>query len=238
MSNAAFVPSNQLLSSLFVSTHQRLSPYLENISLTLGQVVHEPGESITDVYFPQSTIIALVLMMSNSSTIEIASVGSEGMVGLTAILGGDYTTTHSIVQIAGTAIKIPIEVLIEEFQRGEELQKFLLLYTQAQFSHISQISACKSRHNIQQQFARWLLLVHDCLQQDTLPLTHKMIATMLGVRRASITEIAISFQKQGIIQYSRGKIIILDRSKLESIACECYSNIKSEYKRLLKTKPA
>ncbi|MGB3692459.1 MAG: Crp/Fnr family transcriptional regulator [Spirulinaceae cyanobacterium] len=237
MFNGAFALNNQLLASLFASTYQHILPDLENISLSRGQVVHESGETITEVYFPQDAIFSLVLVLSNQSTTEIASVGNEGMVGLTAIWGGNSTTTRTIVQIPGTAWKLPAEVIKVEFQRGKELQKLLLLYTQAQFSQVSQIAACRSHHGIEQRLARWLLLVHDSLQKDTLPLTQKFIALMLGVRRASVTEIAISFQKQGMIRYSRGNIIIINRLNLEDMVCECYGTIKSEYKRLLKTKP-
>ena len=236
MSEANFSLTNQLLSTLFVSTYQRLLPHLENISLSLGQVIHESGETITEVYFPQTTVVSLVLTMANQSTTEVASIGNEGMVGMAAIWGGNSTTTRSIVLIPGTALKLPIEVIKEEFQLGKELQKLLLLYAQVQFSQVSQIVACKSHHPLEQQVARWLLLIHDCIGQDTLLLTQQIISVMLGVRRASVTEIAISFQKQGIIQYSRGKIIICDRPNLELIACECYDTMKSEYKRLLKTK--
>ncbi len=236
MLNAVFALNNQLLASLFASTYQHLLPDLEKISLNRGQVVHESSETITEVYFPQDAIFSLVLVLSNQSTTEIASVGNEGMVGLTAIWGGNSTTTRTIVQIPGTAWKLPAEVIKVEFQRGKELQKLLLLYTQAQFSQVSQIAACRSHHSIEKRFARWLLLVHDSLQEDTLPLTQKFIALMLGVRRASVTEIAISFQKQGMIRYSRGNIIIINRPSLEDMACECYGTIKSEYKRLLKTK--
>lgn len=124
----------------------------------------------------------------------------------------------------------------QEFQRGEELQQLLLLYTQARMVHVAQIAACGSLHNIEQRFARLLLLAYDCIRQGTIPLTQKYISLMLGVRRASITETAISLQKQNIIKYSRGKITILDRPQLETLTCKCYFRIKSEYERLLKTK--
>jgi CRP-like cAMP-binding protein len=219
-----------------VSTYQRLSPHLEEISLTSGQVVHQSCETITEVYFPQSAIFSSIIVMSDESTTEICSVSNEGMVGLAAILGNNSLTTNSVVQISGTALKLSADVIRKEFQKGEELQLQLLLYTQAYLAHISQIAACSSLHNIEQRLARLLLLIHDCLQQDTLPLTQKYISLMLKVRRASITDIAISFQSQKIIQYSRGKIIILNRFKLEAIACECYSKIKCEYERLPKSK--
>ena len=238
MSDLAFTVKNKLLSSLLSSTYQRLLPHIEEVSFETGEVVHQPNTKITEVYFPQSARFSLVLMMSDRSVTEIGSIGFEGIVGLCVVFGSDSTNTSSIVQISGTALKLPADIIKKEFQRGEELQKLILLYTQVQLVQTSQIAACRSHHEIEQRLARWLLLIYDGIQQDTLPLTQKFIASMLGVRRASITETAISFQKQGIIQYSRGKISILNSSRLESIACECYGKIKSEYNRFLNTEIA
>ncbi len=171
--------------------------------------------------------------MGDRSTIEVISIGREGFAGLPVIFGSNLTNTRLVVQMSGKALKLPGDIIKQEFKQEGDLQKLLLLYIQAQLSQISQITACRSHHEIEQRLARWLLLIYDNVENNTLPLTQKFISSMLGVRRASITEIAISFQKQGIIQYSRGQITLLDRSQLESIACECYSKIKAEYKSLL-----
>ena len=238
MFDSDLIVNNQLLSALYVSTYQRLLPHIEPISLTSGRIVHQSYETIRDVYFPQSAIFSLVLKISDSdrSASEIALVGNEGMVGLAAVLGGESNNTSSIVQIPGTALKLSKEIVRQEFNRGEELQQLLLLYTQARLAHVSQIAACGSLHNVEQRFARLLLLAFDCVQQETIPLTQKYISSMLGVRRASVTETAISLQKQDIIRYKRGKIILLDRSKLEAVTCQCYFEIGLEYQRLLRTK--
>ncbi|VEP14767.1 cAMP-binding protein [Hyella patelloides LEGE 07179] len=224
---------NKLLSALPNSVFQRLSFHLEEVSLSQGQTIHKSGELITDVYFPRQASVSLVLILSDKSTTEVGLVGNEGMAGLPVILGGKQTNSDSIVQIAGTAMKLPSQILQEEFQRGEELQKLLLLYTQAQLSQIAQIAACQSHHVIEQRLARWLLLVRDCTNKNTLPLTQKLISMMLGVRRASVTEAAISLQQAGIITYSRGQIVIVNSQLLETFACECYGKIKEEYSRLL-----
>lgn len=233
MLEASYNLSNKLLSALPHPVLERLRPYLEEVSLTQGQILHKSSELITEVYFAERASISLVLILSDKSTTEIGLVGNEGMVGLSAILGGECTTSHSIVQIAGTALKLPSQILQEEFLRGEELQKLLLLYTQAQLSQITQIAACQSHHIIEQRLARWLLLVRDYSHRDTLPLTQKLISMMLGVRRASVTEAAISLQQAGTITYSRGQITITNPQKLESLACECYGKIQAEYARLL-----
>ena len=236
MSQIDLVLNNQLLSSLLVSTYQRLLPHLEQVNLSSGEVVHQPNETITEVYFPQSAIFSLVVVMSDRATSEISLVGNKGVVSLPAILGSDSSATRSVVQVSGTALKLSADIVRKEFQRGEELQWSVLLYTRTYLAHISQLAACSSLHNIEQRLARSLLLARDCIQQDTLPLTQKSLSLMLGVRRASVTETAISFQKQNIIQYSRGRIKIVDRPALEAIACECYSKIRSQYEYMSNAK--
>ena len=232
MSQLDLILNNQLLSTLLVSTYQRLLPHLEQVNLSSGDVVHQPNETVTEVYFPQSAIFSLVVVMSDRTTSEISLVGNEGVVSLPVILGSDFLNTSSVVQVSGTALKLSADIVRQEFQRGEELQWSVLLYTRTYLAHISQIAACSSLHNIEQRLARCLLLANNCIQQDTLPLTQKSLSLMLGVRRASVTETAISLQKRKIIQYSRGKIKIINRSALEAIACECYSKIKSQYEYL------
>ena len=233
MTEVSSFSQNKLLSTLPDSVYQRLSPYFEEVSLTQQQILHQSGETIQHVYFPHQASVSLVLVTSDKTTTEIGLVGNEGMVGLPVILGGESTTTHYIVQIPGKATKLATSILQEEFKRGEELQQLLLLYTQAQLSQIAQNAACQSHHLIEQRFARWLLSVRDCTGKDRLPLTQKLISMMLGVRRASVTEAAISLQQAEVITYSRGQIVIIDSQRLESLACECYNKIQDEYARLL-----
>ena len=233
MPEASSPVTNQLLSALSDSVYQRLTPYLEEVFLTQGQFLHRSGKTITEVYFPHRASVSLVVILANKSTTEIAMVGNEGIIGLSVILGGQSTTTNSVVQIAGSATKLSSQILLEEFHRGEEFQKLLLLYTQAQITQIARISACQSHHVIEQRLARWLLSARDATGNRLLPVTQKLISTMLGVRRASITEAAIALQEAGTITYSRGQIEIVDAQKLQAVACECYSNIKQENLRLL-----
>lgn len=225
--------ANQLLMALPSGEYQRLIPYLKPVSLVLGQIIYQPQELIKEVYFPIEAMISLVSIMKDGSTTEIGLVGNEGMIGLPVLLGGNYTTNRVIVQIEGNALKMDADVLRREFERGEQLQKKLLLYTQARLTQISQVAACKSHHLIEERFARWLLSVHDCVNMPDLPLTQKFISEMLGVRRASVTEAAIALQKAGLIRYTRGHITILKREELEQAACECYGLIRNEFKRLL-----
>ncbi len=227
---------NQLLKALPSEEYQRLVPHLENIYLIGGEVLCEPGETMTEVYFPTLAMISLVSIMENGSTTEIGLVGKEGMVGLPVFLGGISTISRAIVQIEGTAIKLNANVLKNEFNRGGELQRLLLLYTQALFTQASQNAACNRQHHIEQRLARWLLTTQDCIMKDELHLTQEFISQMLGTRRSGVTVAAGALQKAGMIRYTRGKISILNREALQATACECYRAIKNEYTRLLESK--
>jgi CRP-like cAMP-binding protein len=227
---------NQLLAALPLEEYQRLIPHLENVYLIAGEVLSEPGETMTEVYFPNLAMISLVSIMENGSTTEISLVGREGMVGLPVFLGGYSTTSRAIVQMDGTAIKLNAKVLKTEFDRGEELQRLLLLYTQALFTQASQNAACNRQHNIEERLARWLLSAQDCIMKDELHLTQEFISHMLGTRRSGVTVAAGTLQKAEMIRYTRGKITILDRAALKATACECYRVIKNEYIRLLQSK--
>lgn len=227
---------NQLLAALPEEEYQRLLPHLENVDLTSGEVLAEPGETMTEVYFPTLAMISLVSIMENGSTTEISLVGKEGMVGLPVFLGGNSTTSRAIVQIEGTALKLNGSILKKEFDKGGELQRLLLLYTQALFTQASQNAACNRQHNIEERLARWLLTARDSVMKDELYLTQEFISQMLGTRRSGVTVAAGALQRAGMIRYTRGKITILNREALNHTACECYHLIKNEYIRLLKPK--
>ena len=224
---------NKILATLPDSEYLYLAPHLKPISLNVGQILHEPGQTITKVYFPTDSMISLLSTMLDSSNTEIGLIGNEGIVGLPVIWGGNFDPRHAVVQIAGTALELPAEVLRREFKRGQTLEKLLLLYTQALFTQVSQTAACNRRHNIEKRLARWLLSVHDCVKKDELPLTHSAIATMLGSRRSGVTVAAIALQEAGIIRYHRGFIKILDLENLKKVSCECYGLVHSEFLRLL-----
>ena len=233
MSDRVNHPVNQILAALPPSEYQRLTPYLKPITLTAGKILLEPNEPIQTIYFPQRAMISLVSIMMDGSTTEIGLIGNEGMIGLPAILGGNSTTSRTIVQISGTALEIPAEIIKQEFQRGKELYRLLLLYTQALLTQVSQSAACNRQHHIEERLARWLLSVQDCIMHDELPLTQEFIANMLGTRRSGVTVAAGILQQAGIIRYSRGRIVILDQQALESTACECYQLVQDEFMRLL-----
>lgn len=233
MSDRVDLPINQILAALSLAEYHRLASHLKPVDLISGQILLEPNEPIEKIYFPQQAMISLVSIMMDGSTTEIGLIGNEGMIGLTAILGGNSTTSRTIVQISGSALEVSAEVVRQEFQRGKELFKLLLLYTQAMLTQVSQSAACNRQHNIEERLARWLLSVHDCILKDELPLTQEFIANMLGIRRSGVTVAAGTLQQAGIIRYSRGKITILDRQALEETACECHNLVQNEFIRLL-----
>ena len=224
---------NQILAALPESEYKIIAPHLKPVDLISGEVISEPNQSITEIYFPQRAMISLVSIMMDGSTTEIGLVGNEGMVGLPAILGGDSTISCSIVQVSGTALQVPAEIIQQQFLRGGKLQQILLLYIQASLTQVSQSAACNRQHRIEERLARWLLSVRDCVLQNELHLTQEFIANMLGTRRSGVTVAAGILQQAGIIRYSRGKIVILDRQALENVSCECYRTIQREFIRLL-----
>ena len=238
MPDSEILVENQILQALSPKSYQNLLPHLQEVDLSSEQVVHKSQEVIAEIYFPQSAIFSSAVEMRDGSTIEVSLIGSEGIVGLSAIFGDRDTAASSIVQLSGKALKVATGIVRQEFYQAGEFQSIALLYTQAYIAHVSHISACNSLHTVEQRLARFLLLVQDACGRETLPLTQKLISSRLGVRRASITDTAISLQSRKIIQYRRGKITILNRLKLEAIACECYAKIKSNYRALAKSKPS
>ena len=226
---------NQLLSAIPTEEYKRLLPHLETVALTLKQIIYAPNEPIDYVYFPKSGMISLVNITEDGRTVEAATVGNEGMVGIPVFLRTDRMPGQAIVQIVGNALRMKADVFKREVLPGSQLYNLLLRYTQALLNQISQSVACNSLHSVEQRCCRWLLVTHDRVKADQFSLTQELLSQMLGVRRASVSEVANTLQKQGLIRYSRGKMTILDRQGLESASCECYRVVKQECDRLLGT---
>lgn len=231
----AIVPQikNRLLAALPAEEYERLSPHLTAVALDFGQTLDEAGLPIEQLYFPNNCIVSLLYSSEHGATIEVGTVGNEGLVGLHALLGVNTTFHRAVVQAQGEASSISAAVLKEEFNRGGALQSLLHRYTYAMLTMFSLSASCNRFHRVEQRFARWLLLYHDRMPSDQFQLTHEIIARLLGVRRASVSEVAGSFQSAGLIRYQRGRITILRRKELEAIACECYRIAKEEYARSL-----
>jgi CRP-like cAMP-binding protein len=194
---------------------------------------YEAAQQMEYLYFPTTSMISLLNTMEDGMTAEVGLAGNDGVVGIALFLGGDTTPSRAVVQIAGKAVRLKARVVKEEFKRGETFQLFLLRYTQALITQISQTAICNRLHPVEQRFCRWLLLSHDRVKANELVMTQELIASMLGGRRESVTVAAGRLQEQGLIQYVRGRITILDRPGLEANVCECYEVVRSEYARLL-----
>lgn len=228
---------NRLLSAFPEELSEKLYPHLKKINLERGDRLHEAGEPINELYFPLDCVLSITLTLSDGSTAETGMVGNREVIGINAFMGGRETTqTTYIVQVAGSAMKIDARILREEFDQNLQLRSIMLRYTQAFIAQISQTTACNSLHKLDQRLARRLLEVHDRLQTDELSLTQEFMADMLGVRRAGVTQTAQRLQENGLIQYKRGHVHVLDRAGLEAHACECFQTVKDEYDRLLGAK--
>lgn len=233
MVDAPITPEqNHLLAALPASAKQRIFPRLKLVEMNLGDVIHESSQPIEFVYFPTNCIISLLYVMLNGASAEISVVGSEGMVGISVIMGGDSTPSRTVVQSKGFAYRLPAPELRAEFNTTPELRFMALRYIQVLITQMSQTAVCNRHHSIDQQLCRWLLLSLDRLPDNHLTMTQELIANMLGVRREGVTEAASKLQKQGVIEYHRGHIFVKNRPKLEELCCECYAVVKRETDRL------
>jgi CRP-like cAMP-binding protein len=233
-SSASNTPKvNRLLAALPEENYQALRRFLEPVSLPLGMALYESGGAQGYVYFPTSSIVSLLYVLEDGSSAEIAITGCEGLVGIALFMGGETTPSRAVVQSAGLGYRLKAAVLKKEFERGGALQLLLLRYTQALITQMTQTAVCNRHHAVDQQLCRWLLLSLDRLPANELVMTQELIANMLGVRREGVTEAAGRLQAEGLIEYSRGRITVLDREQLEARVCECYAVVKKEYDRLL-----
>jgi CRP-like cAMP-binding protein len=224
---------NQLLAALPADDYARLLPDLQLVPMPLGLAVHESGKHIDYLYFPTTSIVSLIYVMESGASAEIAIIGNEGLVGIYLFIGSDSSLGRAVVQSAGYGYRLKASILKKEFALGSKLQYLGLRYTQALVTQIAQTAVCNRHHSVEQQLCRWLLLCLDRLQGKEVIMTQELIASMLGVRREGVTDAAGRLQADGLIQYSRGHITVLDRSGLEKRVCECYAVVKEEFDRLL-----
>jgi len=224
---------NHLLAALPADSFERLARHLELVPMLLGEALYEPGGRLPHVYFPTTSIVSLLYVMEDGSSAEIAVVGNEGILGIALFMGGETTPSRAVVQSAGYGYRLAAKRLKEEFNRAGPMLHLLLRYTQALITQMAQTAVCNRHHSVEQQLCRWLLLSLDRLPGNELTMTQELIANMLGVRREGVTEAAGNLQRAGVIRYSRGRIKVLDRLRLEKEVCECYAVVKKEFDRLL-----
>ena len=224
---------NQLLAALPADDFAAIAEHLERVPMPLGHMLYEPGTQLRHAYFPTTCIVSLHYVTESGASAETAGVGNEGVVGVSLFMGGDTTPSSAVVQTAGHAYRLNRHVLLQEFKRAGALQRLLLRYTQALMTQMAQSVVCNRYHSVEQQLCRWLLLTVDRVPARELVMTQELVASMLGVRRESVTEAAGNLQNLGYIRYRRGHIAVLDRKGLETRSCECYGVVKKELGRLL-----
>lgn len=224
---------NHLIAAFPAAVKDRLLCELELVALPVGKVLYDSGETLHNVYFPTTSLISLLYVMRNGQSSELAVVGNDGLIGIAVFMGGESTSSRAVVQVAGYAYKLAGQRLKEEFSLHGAMMLSLLRYTQALITQMSQTVACNLHHSIDQRLCRCLLLRLDRLPTAKVILTHEVLAAILGVRREGVTEAAGRLLKLGVIEYSRGQIIVLDRATLEKLTCECYAVVKTETERLV-----
>ncbi len=225
-------PSNRLLSAPPPADYKRLAPHFETLYLERKHVAFEANQPIEYAYFPLTGMASVVTLMKDGKAVEAATIGNEGMIGLPLFLGVNVTPSRAFTQLAGDSIRIKADPFQREVRRQGSLAKLLQVYTQASIIQISQGVACNGIHSIYQRTARWLLMTHDRVAAQKFQLSQEFIGTMLGVRRANVSEVASKLQKAGFTRYSRGIMEIVDRAGLAAASCECYGVIQHEFDQL------
>lgn len=226
------VPRNRLLAALPRPELELILPSLTRVDLATGMTIYEPATPITHVYFVLSGIVSMVSQM-REGTVEVGTVGCEGMTGLPIVLAADTMPSRAFVQVPGEALVMHTDDLRRAMDDSPTLRRLLFRYVLALFDQTAQHAACNRLHALEERCARWLLMTHDRVDGDILLLKQQFLAEMLGVHRPAVTLAAGALQKAGIIRYSRGKVTVLDRAALESAACECYAIVTRRAEELL-----
>lgn len=224
---------NRLLNNLPAATQRRLRRSLREVTLSQRDSLHEPGKLSRYVYFPETAIVALLTVSRDGTQTEVASIGCEGMVGLTTFLGAKKSMRRAICQMPGTAWRLGTTELLKHTKRGGPLSDTLHRYALALFTLMAQLATCNRLHTIEQRCCCWLLMTHDRIESDEFYVTHEFLSEMIGARRSGVTVIAGTLQRAGLIKYTRGRITILNRRGLEKAACECYGIVRAAFDRLI-----
>ena len=224
---------NHLLRALPDHEYARVRPHLEMLEYEALDLLVEAGESLRYVYFPENAVVSIVRRMKDGALIEAGTIGREGMTGMDALLGAAWAQSTMTTQVAGRMCRLPFDTTSELIRELPALRNMLSRFTLSFIDQVSQAVACNGRHSLVRRCARWLLTAHDRTDGDSFILTHEVLAQMLAVRRAGVTEAAVALKEKGLIRYSRGKVVIRDREGLEAAACECYAINRENLARLL-----
>jgi CRP-like cAMP-binding protein len=228
-------PGNRLLAALPRGEYQRLRPKLEIVDMTFGKILYNAGDNITHVHFPNDSIVSLLSVVAERSTLEVGIVGNEGMAGLSVFMGVDISRNRALIQGGGTAMRMRADALRTESNQLGALHRLLHRYSHSLLTQISQSAACNRFHTVDARLARWMLMTHDRMGTDKFQLTQDFMSNMLGVRREGVSKAASELQKKQLIHYTRGMITVLNREGLEKAACKCYQIIKEESESFLGT---
>lgn len=233
-SDEQFSPGgNRLLAALPPDELERLLPHLTPRTMSAHEVVYDSDEPIREAYFPLSGTVSIVALLEDGSMVEAGMVGKEAFAGVPVVLGREVVhNRRAMIQVPGSGLALKARVLKEEFDRHGALHRLVLQYLHAFITQIAQTAICNRLHHVEQRLARWLLAAQMRTESDELRLTHEVLSTMLGTRRAGVTEAAGNLQKAGLIRYSRGVINILDLAGLEKTVCECHQLVEQELRRL------
>ncbi|HEX8187476.1 MAG TPA: Crp/Fnr family transcriptional regulator [Pyrinomonadaceae bacterium] len=223
---------NRLLALLPAAEQEALRRHAELISLRHGQHAIVPDEPIPSVHFPLTCLLSMVTTMEDGSTVESGTIGREGMAGIPVLLNAGQTTMPTFCQIPGDALRVRSELVRDLYEGNQEVRRIFNRYVHTVVVVGSQSSACNALHRVEERMCRWLLMSSDGVASDEVRLTQEYLSVMLGVRRPGVTEVAGRFRSEGLIDYTRGSIRVLDRAGMERRACECYGRVKGEYERL------
>ena len=229
-------PCNRLLSRLPDPDFERLAPHLRPLPLTNKLVLQRPNERINEIVFPEGGVVSVTTIMLDGSSVEVATIGAEGLVGINAFLGGDMVGAETMLQVPDvpttTAEAMSVKAFNAEINRRGPFFESVQRYSQALLTLMMHSTTCIAFHPVQQRCCRWLLMVHDRVRRDDFHLSHEFLAMMLGSTRPTVTVVAGTLQKAGLITYKHGRITILDRKRLEWASCECYGTVKGHFDRL------
>jgi CRP-like cAMP-binding protein len=227
-------PKNRLLAALPAKDFRRLASHLKTVAIHTKQVLHRRGEPLRQVYFPNGGVVSIVTLLSNGTTVEAATVGDEGMLGIEAFLRADAVATgDAFMQVPDTnAEMLSVSAFRHELRAHGALHDLMGRYTQVVIAQMMQSSACNALHNVQQRCARWLLTTHDRMHQQDFTLSQEFLAVMLGVHRPTVSIVAGTLQRAGLIRYVHGRVTVRNRKGLEQASCECYKIIRARFDRL------
>jgi len=225
--------ANGLLAALPGASRERLIAKTQRVSLSVKDILYRPGEPLTSVYFPLTCVISMMTEMKNGATIEIATVGNEGVLGIPAFLGIDVGVAIGITQVSGEARMMNVEDFKQAAKSDEHFDTILRRYTYALLMQIALSGGCNSLHSVEERYARWLLMMHGRTNVDVFAFTQEFLSTMLGVSRARVNIVTGALEKAGLIKHGRNQITVLDWKGLEASSCDCYRIIKEEFARVL-----